>query len=111
MKAKKEEPVLPVNPAPYLTDWLFEIGPSAPAGMSDAPIDFRHMAAWTGLMGVDLTPWEARTLRRLSRAYVNQRDDARKLACIEPRMKVDQELAQRRVDDQFANMVRALKKT
>ncbi|EJL21892.1 hypothetical protein [Novosphingobium sp. AP12] len=107
MKAQGLEPVLPLNPLPYLSDWLFEIGPSAPAGMGDAAIDFRHMAAWTRIMGVDLTPWEARTLRRLSRAYVNQREDARKPACIEPRLKADQVAAQKRVDDQFTAMVKA----
>ncbi|EQB09708.1 hypothetical protein L284_19080 [Novosphingobium lindaniclasticum LE124] len=68
------------------------------------------MAEWSRLMGVDLSPWEARTLRRLSRAFVNQRDDARKPTCIEPMVQVDQELARSRVEAQFAAMVATLKR-
>jgi len=87
-----------------------EIGPSAPTGGGAAPIGFSEMADWSRLMGLDLSPWEARTIRRLSRAFVNQQDDARNSACIEPMVQVNQDLARSRVDAQFAAMVAAFKK-
>jgi hypothetical protein len=109
LKGLGREPVLPFNPAPYLTDWLLEIGPSIPAGDRAAAIGFSEMAAWSRLMGVDLSPWEARTLRRLSRAFVNQQSDASNPSCIEPMVKVDQETARKRVDDQFKSMMESLR--
>jgi len=60
-------------------------------------------------MGIDLSPWEGRTLRRLSRAFVNQQSDAHNPSCIEPMVKVDQETARSRVDAQFAAMFAALR--
>jgi len=68
------------------------------------------MAAWSRLIGVDLSPWEARTLRRLSRAFLYQQHDARNSACIEPMVKVDQDRARSRVDAQFAALVAAFKR-
>lgn len=110
MKAQGREPVLPFNPAPYLTDWLLEIGPSVSAGDSTVALAFSEMAEWSRLMGVDLSPWEARTLRRLSRAFVNQQAEARKPSCIEPMVKVDQDLSRNRVEAQFAAMVSAFRR-
>jgi len=101
--------VLPVNPAPYITDWLLEIGPTAPAADGAAPLEFSEMAEWSRLMGVQMSPWEAKTLRRLSRAYVNQRAEARNPACIEPMCKVDPETARTRVEDQFKSMMESLR--
>ena len=109
MKAEGREPQLPINPAPYLTDWLLEIGPAAPAGESAAAISFSEMAEWSRLIGVDLSPWEARTLRRLSRVFVSQREDARSPACIEPISKADPEAARTRVEAQLKSMMESLR--
>ncbi|PZQ54195.1 MAG: hypothetical protein DI555_14140 [Novosphingobium pentaromativorans] len=68
------------------------------------------MAEWSRIMGVELSPWEAKTLRRLSRAYVNQRAEARSPACIEPLCKGDQETARSRVETQFASLFAALQR-
>lgn len=103
MKAQGCEPVLPFNPAPHITDWLFEIGPMAGEG----PIDWQDMLAWSQLTGIDLNPWEARTLRRLSRAFVNQRYDARKANSPEPRVQADEVAVRKKVEGQFAAMVAA----
>ncbi len=84
MMARGEEIPIPDNPAKYLTDWLFEIGPSVPGGMSAAPIGWRDMAAWQDLSGVELLPWEAKTLRSLSRDFVAASHDARKRDCPPP---------------------------
>ena len=80
MKAKGEVPLLPPNPAPYLTDWLFEIGPSS----GDGAISFGDLAAWQGIVGVDLKPWEAKLIRRLSGVYLGTLRGTRKPDCPPP---------------------------
>ncbi|MBO9724309.1 MAG: hypothetical protein J7530_08040 [Novosphingobium sp.] len=104
MKAQDREPVLPFNPAPHITDWLFEIGPMTGEGA----IGWQDMDAWSRLTGIELDPWEARTLRRLSRSFVNQRWDARKDNCPEPRVQADEIAVRKKVEGQFAAMVAAL---
>ena len=37
--------------------------------MGLGPVSFQEIDAWRRLSGVRLTPWEARTLRNLSREY------------------------------------------
>jgi hypothetical protein len=103
LRAERRDPVLPSNPAPYLTDWFLEIGPTA----GDAAIGWQDLAAWERLMGVELTPWEARTIRRLSKTFLNQKFDARKPGCPEPRLQADDVATRKRVDAQFAAMVAA----
>ena len=75
---------MPANPAPYLVDWLFEIGPSVPAGMSMAAIGWRDLDAWQALSGVALLPWEAKLLRQLSAAWVAESERACKPDCPAP---------------------------
>jgi hypothetical protein len=108
MEANGVEPSMPDNPAPYLTRWLLEIGPSVPAGMGEGVIGWQDMAAWERLTGVELSPWEARTLRRMSQAFVNQRSDARKANCPEPF--AEPEAVAKRIDQQFAAMFKAFAK-
>lgn len=71
-------PPVPPNPLPYLTEWLFEIGPTEPAGMGAAPIAWQTLAIWSELTGAELLPWEARLLRNLSREYLNEAHQAEK---------------------------------
>jgi len=89
---------------------LLEIGPTTPSGDGAAALGFSEMAAWSRIMGVDLSPWEARTLRRLSRTFLSQQQDSRNPACIEPMVAVDQDRARNRVDAQFAAMSAAFRK-
>lgn len=84
MQERDEAIPLPPNPAEYLTRWLFEIGPAVPAGMGQAPLGWRDIAAWQEIVGVKLLVWEARLLRRLSRDFVNASHDARKADCPAP---------------------------
>lgn len=59
-----------------LLGYLYEIGPTAPGGMGPAAISNQEIAAWCGLSGVRLTPWEAKTLRALSREYIAEQHAA-----------------------------------
>jgi hypothetical protein len=112
MTAKGERPLLPVNPAPHLTEWLFDIGPSSPGSMGDAALGYQDMAAWQAISGVELLPWEARTLRRLSGEYLVGRHAAEDQACPPPYAgEVDDLVAKRshvakQVRSAFANLKR-----
>lgn len=61
---------MPPNPAPHITDRLLEIGLTEAAGMGAAPLSWREIDAWCSRTAVDLDPWEARLLRKLSVAYL-----------------------------------------
>jgi hypothetical protein len=73
-------PFLPKNPASYLTDWLFEIGPTSAGSMGEGPLGYRDFAAWQDISGIDLMPWEARLLRQLSIEYAMTRHKAEEQA-------------------------------
>ena len=54
------------------------------AGMGDGPIVFTELHAWQQLSGIDLSAWEARTLRAMSRAYASEAHRATKADCLPP---------------------------
>ncbi|WP_332848716.1 hypothetical protein [Massilia sp. S19_KUP03_FR1] len=53
----------------HLIDYLLEVGPVMAAGMGSAPITFTELSNWQAQLGLRLSPWEVRTLRRLSLEY------------------------------------------
>jgi hypothetical protein len=54
----------------YLIEILYEVGPAKPIGMGgNVAIDEIDLAAWMSNQCVTLTPWEAKTIRRLSQEY------------------------------------------
>jgi hypothetical protein len=60
----------PVLGGAYLIEILFEVGPAKPMGMGgNIAIDEIDLAAWMSNQNVQLTPWEARTIRTLSHEY------------------------------------------
>jgi hypothetical protein len=77
-KDRGEDPILPENPAPYLTDWLFDVGPTATMGLGEGAVTYTELANWQMLAGITLEPWEAKVLRQLSAAYAAEQYDARK---------------------------------
>ncbi|WP_340265407.1 hypothetical protein [Sphingobium mellinum] len=108
MRAAGIEPELPPNPASYLTDWLFEIGPTVPTGMGLAPIGWHDMQAWQGIAGVELLPIEGRILRRLSQDFIAMGDDARKPDCPPPwtgAPALNREAVSRKVGNAFKALV------
>lgn len=112
-KAANEDIPLPPNPAPYLIDWLLEIGPTQPVGMGAAPISFGAMLDWQDIMGVELQPWEARMLRRLSVDYVNEQYHARdkdRLAPYSAFFAGDVRANRQRVDDKIRSLFGGPKK-
>ncbi|MDR7331766.1 hypothetical protein [Roseateles asaccharophilus] len=86
-KAKAEGmPLLlpPAGDAAYLVAHLFEVGPLGWAGMGEVPISHVDIQAWQANMGIELEAWEARALRRMSGAYVDQLAKSREPACVAP---------------------------
>lgn len=109
---RRGDPIdLPENPAPYITDWLMEIGPLVSGGMGEAPVGWQDMAAWSEMIGVELDPWEARSIRRLSRVFMSQRHDARKPDCPPPfsptrdQVESRREIVARKVEAAFGGLV------
>ncbi len=84
MQDEEADVPLPPCPARFLIDYLLEIGPVVPAGMGSAAIAWRDIAAWRECTAVDLPPWQAQLLRRLSADYLVMSRDAEKLDCPAP---------------------------
>lgn len=105
-------PAMPDNPAPYLTTWLFEIGPSVVSGMGEVPLDWQHLRAWQDMIGVSLLPWEARIIRQLSGDFVGQRQKARKADCPAPytgdaeQVRANRAIVSEKVSSLFAGLVK-----
>jgi len=59
-----------VEAGTHLLEILFEVGPAKPSGMGgQVGIDEIDLVAWQYNQGVNLTPWEAKTIRNLSKDY------------------------------------------
>jgi len=97
---------MPDNPAPHVVEWWMEIGPTAP----DGAICWQEMAAWERLTGVELAPWEARAIRRMSSAFLAQRHEARKPNCPPPYTTDVAQDVRDNVTAQFAAMMAAFRK-
>lgn len=109
MIAKGQPILLPDIVAAYLTEWLMEIGPTVAGAMGEAPIGWRDLSAWQENIGIELDPFEARTIRRMSEVYLAQRHDARKPACPAPYTgREDVQATRDRVSAQFKAMWDAL---
>lgn len=72
------------GPADHVLGYLYEIGPVAHGGMGPAPIGHAEIEAWQGNTGIELTAWEARTLRRLSLDYIAASRQAEEPGCQPP---------------------------
>lgn len=54
----------------YLYDTLIEAGPTSTGPGGAIPLTWSDLMAWSAGTGIDLQPWEARTVRALSSAWV-----------------------------------------
>lgn len=80
----------PLDDGGYLVGYLLEIGPVQASGMGQGPISHESILAWQTLTGIELQPWEARALRRLSGEYLSEQHRAEKLG-VEPPWKPEGE--------------------
>lgn len=58
----------PVLWGDYILDYLFEVGPT----MSEGPLTFEEIESWMRTTETNLSPFEVRLLRRLSREYLGE---------------------------------------
>lgn len=72
MKASKILPPMPPNPMPHFILWFTELG-IAGSGMGPAPLTWIEIEAWQRSVRIGLSPWEARLMRSLSVAYLDQK--------------------------------------
>ena len=84
MKRHKFVPQMPPNPAPHITERLMEIGLVEASGMGTAPLSWREIGEWQRQVGIDLPPWEARLIRRLSSEDIAQTKLAESESCPPP---------------------------
>jgi hypothetical protein len=62
----------PVEGAPHLLAYLFEVGPALATGGGLAPVDDVALRAWQENTGITLRPWQIGVIRRLSRDYLDE---------------------------------------
>jgi len=77
-------PDFPAIRTPWVIDWLMEVGPTDPGAMGAVPISWATIGQWQHCMCLDLPPWLARLLRRLSMEFVAETVRAREPDCPPP---------------------------
>lgn len=93
------EAAMPPNPMPHIIERFLEMGMVEAAGMGTVALSWSTIAAWSGMTGVRLCPWEARTIRRLSVEYLAEGRRAEDETCPPPwaapvsRVEIDAERA------------------
>jgi hypothetical protein len=83
-RRKKAVVAMPPNPMPHIITRLVEIGLTESNGMAATPLSWREIDAWCARTGIDLSPWEARLMRSLSVAYLNEKAKAESETCPPP---------------------------
>jgi hypothetical protein len=85
LRAKNEAPELPeMGLGAYLAEHLFDAGPVSMAAMGAVMLTWPDLRHWQEATGVDLQPWEARGLRRLSGEYLSSATEAEEANCPAP---------------------------
>lgn len=96
-------------PAPggeYLIDHLLDAGPGVDSGMGRLALRWVDLQAWQGQVGLDLSAWEIRTIRHLSREYLNQAEAAKKATCPAPWMSEQTEESRAQIGQHTRNILR-----
>ena len=72
------EVTMPECDAMHLVSYLYEIGPTLPNGVGDAPLTHLEIEAWQRNTGIELSSWESRVLHASSLAYLSESQRATK---------------------------------
>lgn len=80
----------------YIIEWLFDFGPGISYGMGLCPVSCQEIAAWAN--GIELSAWEMKTLRALSREYVSWSNKATKKDCEIPYIETANECSEQKAN-------------
>lgn len=111
IEADRGAPAMPpIEWGRYLVDYLLEFGPTMPTGMGSAPLMPSEIEAAQRLLGIELQPWEARLLLRLSREYLAESYRATEQHCSAPwqdpeTAEIDQVETARRLEQSMMDLV------
>ena len=112
MRAKGEESdIAEVDAGLYLVDYLMEAGPFTYGASGPIPLNWQDFRSWQDTTGIDLQPWEAKTLRRLSAAYLGQMQKAEEIDCPPPWVPVMTETDRAEVSKNVQTALRMLMTT
>lgn len=84
MHGERYQPEMPEADALYIIDYLFDVGPVMSGSMGTGPVTHGELRAYQENTGVELQPWEATFIRRLSAEYIGQSQKAEKADCPAP---------------------------
>lgn len=82
--------MVPVHDGHYLLDALFEVGPSATAGMgAEIPVSWTEVWAYAQATQNLSEPWEFRAIMQMSKAFVRARREGESVFAIPPMEQVE----------------------
>jgi hypothetical protein len=82
--------MVPVEDGHYLLDALFEVGPSATAGMgAEIPVSWTEVWAYAQATQNLSEPWEFRAIMQMSKAFVRARREGESVFAIPPMEQVE----------------------
>ena len=90
----------------HMIEYFFAVGPS----LGDGAITHAELQCYQSNMGIELSPWECETLRRMSIDYINQSHKAKEINCKAPwqpeENNIDKYLAAMRAKEAIRNLSR-----
>lgn len=85
LRQNDDQPDMPdAGAAQYLLGYLFDAGPLVNTVGGSAPLNWQDLRAWQSGTGIELQPWESRTLRTLSQTYLYASIEAKSPDCPAP---------------------------
>lgn len=85
----------------HIVEYLFDAGPCMPGAMGPVPLTHGELRAWQENTGIELRPFEATWLRRLSIEYVAQAQESTDPLCPPPfdELRARREAVARKLDE------------
>lgn len=96
----------------YIINIANSIGLYLNSGYGPVPITWTEILSWSTLTKIEITPWEANLIMKLSRAFVSQFSISKNPACISPILEVDEEnleLKRKQISDAFKAMPKLIR--
>jgi len=93
--------------AQYLANYWFELGMVGNGAMGPVAISATELMAWQQGSAIELTPWEFRVLREMSRSYIASMNAAEKPECPPPYGKQVEEFDRGVISNKVSNAFKA----